>query len=333
MTPEEVDRLAKKWQDGTISTEDRARFEHWYRSFDDAKLYIDSNEGEAAMKSRIYQGIAAAGKITEVQRPGGRPLWWRYSAAAAVLLVLFLFYWNRQNAFKDRPWIAHIHVDAGTSVKQEILPDGSIIWLRPGASLHYIKAFKNRDVDLTGEALFEVSKIAGRPFKVHVGDYMATVLGTSFNIRQADNSKDMEVVVLTGKVAISRQRERSEQDVQQAGQTVVLTPNQRLQTKNGLKLEMPIVETVELPQNNEYTQGTAYNMWMDDTPFEQVARRITTKFGVAIEVEDDRYSNCRISANLNDQSLEYTAELVAAALGATYEIQKNKIMLKGGGCL
>jgi len=335
MTPQEVNRLAKKWQEGTISTEERARFEQWYRSFDDTRLEIDSDEGEAVMKSRLYRQIARSGTIADDRQTPNHAVWWRYSAAAALLLALFLVYWNHQNAFSDRPWIAHIHIHAGDTIRQEILPDGSIIWLKPGASLHYLKAFEKRNVQLTGEALFEVSKINKRPFRVWVGDYIATVLGTSFNIRQSDNHKDMEVVVLTGKVAISKQQPKVGRQDQTAmtSPEVVLMPNQRLKTGRGQRMEVPPVETLELRQENEYTQGTAYNMWFNDTPFKEVIRRISMKFGVAVEAEGDRYDTCRISANLSDQSLEYSTELVAAALGAQYELKKNKIILKGGGCL
>ncbi|PPL03700.1 FecR family protein [Parapedobacter indicus] len=335
MTPQEVNRLAKKWQEGTIGAEERERFEQWYHSFDDTKLEIDSDEGETLMRTRLYRQIEASGMITDDRRLASRAVWWRYSAAAALLFTLFLFYWNHQNAFNDRPWITHIRVHAGATIKQEILPDGSIIWLKPGASLHYLKTFDTRNVELTGEALFEVSKIAGRPFSVRVGDYVATVLGTSFNIRQSDNQKDMEVVVLTGKVAVSKQQRQSEHKTQTTKTTteVVLMSSQRLKTSGGLRPDAEPVETLDLLQENEYTQGTAYNMWFDDTPFKEVARRISMKFGVTVEVEGDRYSTCRISANLSDQPLEYSMELVAAALGAQYKQEKNKIILKGGGCL
>lgn len=337
MTPEEIDRLAKKWQDGTISDEEYARFEQWYDSFDDTVLKIDSDEGEAAMKSRLYQQITHVGGIahTDLLPLYRRPFVLRYAAVAAVLLVAFLFYWNHQNAFIDLPWVAHVDVRAAEEVRQEILPDGSIIWLKPGASLHYKKDFVRRDVVLVGEALFEVSKNPGHPFRVQVGDYVATVLGTSFNIRQSANRKDMEVVVLTGKVAVRKQQQKAEGEVYaaKAAAEVVLMPNQRLKTSRGLRLEAPPVETLELPQENEYTQGTTYNMWFNDTPFKEVARRISTKFGITIEIDNERYNACRISANLNDQPLEYSVELVAAALGAEYKIEKNKVTLKGGGCL
>lgn len=335
MTPEEVDRLAKKWQEGSLTAKERERFEQWYLSFDDTRLEIDSDEGEAAMKSRLYRQVVESGAIGDPQPVYKRLVWLRYSAVAALLLVAFLFYWNHQNAFSDRPWVAHVNVQAGNTIRQEMLPDGSITWLKPGATLHYVKAFEKRDVKLIGEALFEVSKLAGKPFRVQVGEYTATALGTSFNIRQSDNQRDMEVVVLTGKVAVSKQQPNEERKnhAGRATPEVVLMPNQRLQTSSDLKPETPAVETIEPLQVNEYTRGTAYNMQFDNTPFTEVAQRISIKFDVAIEGEGDRYRACRISANLSDQPLEYTAELVAAALGAEYEIQKNKIILKGGGCL
>lgn len=336
MTREEVDRLAKKWRDGTISDQERMQFEQWYRSFDDSILEIDSNEGEAAMKLRLYRQIADQGAIPtarSVRYP--RLSWMRYAAAVALLLLAFLLYWNHQNTFTDLPWIAHVEVRAEGEVRRAILPDGSIIWLRPGATLHYLKTFDQRKVQLTGESLFEVAKIPERPFCVQVGDYVATVLGTSFNIRQAENKKDIEVVVLTGAVAVSRNQPAMLGDAGAGSLTeeVVLLPNQRLTTQHEREHKQPEIVLMQLPEDNAYVQGTSYSMKFDNTPFDEVARRITLKFDIAIEAEDGRYRDCRISADLSDQSLEYTIELVTAALGAEYEMLKDKIILKGGGCL
>ena len=53
---------------------------------------------------------------------------------------------------------------------QVVLPDGTKVWLNAASSLKFPTTFtgKERDVELTGEAYFEVAKNAGVPFKVHI---------------------------------------------------------------------------------------------------------------------------------------------------------------------
>jgi len=55
--PERIDFLAQKWQEGTISEEEKKEFEAWYASFDD-RLEVDSAESMEVAELRYYQAIA-----------------------------------------------------------------------------------------------------------------------------------------------------------------------------------------------------------------------------------------------------------------------------------
>lgn len=67
---------------------------------------------------------------------------------------------------------------------QLVLPDGSKVWLNAASSLRYPTAFtgKDRHVELTGEAYFEVAQQKDHPFSVSVGTMDVKVLGTEFDI-------------------------------------------------------------------------------------------------------------------------------------------------------
>lgn len=66
---------------------------------------------------------------------------------------------------------------------QVVLEDGTKVWLNAESSLHYPTKFsKNREVQLTGEGYFEVSKSSKYPFIVQVGKNSIQVLGTKFNV-------------------------------------------------------------------------------------------------------------------------------------------------------
>ncbi|HEY0177595.1 MAG TPA: FecR domain-containing protein [Pedobacter sp.] len=94
---------------------------------------------------------------------------------------------------------------------QVLLPDGTYVWMNAASSLKYPTSFtdlKERRVELTGEAYFEVSKIsraAGRlPFVVTSSGQEVEVLGTHFNINVYKEEKAAVTTLLEGSVRVRR---------------------------------------------------------------------------------------------------------------------------------
>lgn len=88
---------------------------------------------------------------------------------------------------------------------QLVLPDNTKVWLNAGSSLRYPTAFKGteRMVEVTGEAYFEITKDAARPFSVHVNDHMQVkVLGTSFNVNAYPDEASINTTLLEGSVIV-----------------------------------------------------------------------------------------------------------------------------------
>jgi transmembrane sensor len=87
-----------------------------------------------------------------------------------------------------------------------ILPDGSKVWLNAASSLRFPTAFtgKDREVQLTGEAYFEIARNPGQPFKVAVKGMMVQVLGTDFNIMAYDDEKNIQTTLLEGAVKVNK---------------------------------------------------------------------------------------------------------------------------------
>lgn len=94
-----------------------------------------------------------------------------------------------------------------------ILPDGSHVWLNAASALRFPAAFtdKERSVELSGEAYFEVTKNPNQPFRVHLSsstgegpDGVVEVLGTHFNINNYHDETSSKTTLLEGKVKVSR---------------------------------------------------------------------------------------------------------------------------------
>ena len=98
-----------------------------------------------------------------------------------------------------------------------VLADGTKVWLNAESELHYPVHFPEheREVHLKWEAYFSVSKQAGKPFVVCVGDSRITVLGTEFNVR---NYQDEVVATTLVKGAVR---------IHDAGRECDLTPGQQ----------------------------------------------------------------------------------------------------------
>ncbi|MBO9151303.1 FecR family protein [Chitinophaga sp. GCM10012297] len=85
------------------------------------------------------------------------------------------------------------------------LADGTNVWLNAASSLRFPSAFSAREraVEITGEAYFEVTKDAARPFKVSFNGTAVEVLGTHFNVMAYPDESKSKVTLLEGSVAVS----------------------------------------------------------------------------------------------------------------------------------
>ncbi|RPE07940.1 DUF4974 domain-containing protein [Chitinophaga lutea] len=107
---------------------------------------------------------------------------------------------------------------------QLVLPDGSKVWLNAASSLRYPTAFtgQERRVEITGEAYFEISKDAARPFIVKINEQTdIQVLGTQFNVNAYTDEANIQTTLVEGSVR-----------VRSSGQSRVLTPGQQAQISN-----------------------------------------------------------------------------------------------------
>lgn len=107
---------------------------------------------------------------------------------------------------------------------QVVLPDGTKVWLNAASVLRFPVAFEGKDrvVELSGEAYFEVAKNAEQPFKLKVpGKLDVEVLGTAFNVNAYTNEKNSYATLVTGSVRISL--------TNKIGSGIVLKPGDQLQ--------------------------------------------------------------------------------------------------------
>jgi hypothetical protein len=126
------------------------------------------------------------------------------------------------------------------------LPDGTKVWLNAGSSLRYPVPFSEnqREVELKGEAYFEVANNPNAPFTVVAGGWSNIVLGTSFNVRFYEREGMIRTTIGTGSVAISDGKHN----------TLKLRPGQEMRIDLG-RDSIAVLSNVDLESRFAWKEG------------------------------------------------------------------------------
>ena len=135
------------------------------------------------------------------------------AAASVVLIVTAGTYWYNQMAGASPGAARHevaaltntFSVAKGGEQKQIVLADGSKVWLNAASTLKYPSSFngKERVVQLSGEAFFEVGKSSEKPFRVLIKGAEVEALGTEFNVKAYEDEAFSRTTLLEGIVKIA----------------------------------------------------------------------------------------------------------------------------------
>ena len=268
------------------------------------------------------QHTIRANKPNVIIMPQRKYLWQRIAAVAAVLIICFTLYleWPAlQNRLHPVPLTA-LTVPLNQQ-KQITLPDGSKVWVNANSQLKYPQQFKGetREVYLSGEAYFDIQHDAGKPFIIHTGKIITTVLGTAFNIKEDKNSHAIIVTVTRGKVGVANENK----------QLGILTPNQQISFN---LLNSKSTQTEVDAQQVIAWQKT--DLHFDDITFAEAAAQLQLRFNVKINFSNDKVRNCRFTGTaLKGEKLDKILKVICTFNNATYETKADgSIIIDGAGC-
>ncbi|WP_345211035.1 FecR family protein [Mucilaginibacter gynuensis] len=249
-------------------------------------------------------------------------LWRSIAAVAAVLLISFTLYLEWPSLQSRLHPVELTTLRAPNDQKREItLTDGTRIWLNAGSALKYPETFngKAREVYLSGEAYFDVRHNPGKPFIIHTGTVLTTVLGTAFNIKEDKSKHTIQVTVTPGKVSVAN------------GQKLlgVIIPNQQI-SYNTLKAEV-VQATVNA---NAVIAWQQRDLHFEDVSFEDAIIQLEQHFNVKISFSNPKLKTCRFTGtSLNGEELEKILKVMCAFNNATYQIKPDgNFVIDGAGC-
>lgn len=220
-------------------------------------------------------------------------------------------------------------VNTGDSVKSIKLEDGTTVSLAKGSRLSFPQHFatNKREVVISGEAFFDVSKDHDRPFYVYANELVTKVLGTSFSVSALDKEKQIMVEVKTGKVSVFKQNRIDFYDPETQG--LVILPNQKaVLNRDSEGLNRKLVDE-PLPVTSE---KKALRIKFEDASAVAVLNELERIYEVEIRFNEELLSGCMLSTTLTGESLYSQLDIICQTLGASYKVIDAQIIIESTGC-
>jgi len=313
-----------------------------------SKIVLELHKAEHEMipaidEQKLWQRIeSSAEKREEVasQKPARKLFITLLAAASVVAVAAFAVFQAMHSAPKRvtyKELLTHAKAENQLLEKEnqdgapmEVrLEDGTVITLGKKSRLSYPAHFQKhkREVFLSGEAFFNVTKDPARPFLVYANETVTKVLGTSFEIRAFENSQDVTVNVRTGRVSVYKQSRIQMDDPETTG--LLLLPNQKgtfnrdseTLVKNLVPEPLPIAPITDTKKFK-----------FDEVPVTEVFAEIEKIYGVQILCDHELLSKCIISTTVRNESLYDNLDVICRTIGGSYKEIDAQIVVDSQGC-
>ncbi|MGE7774973.1 FecR family protein [Chitinophaga sp. NPDC101104] len=295
----EKQRLMSDWLNA--GEENRRRFDEVRRAWEAAGQLPEPFDVQAGWNS-MRDHISNAPQTATVRTMPARRKGWRAAAVLLPVLVLAGYWWMKGTGGE---WTSYT---AQHAVKDSLrLPDGSDVFLRPGATVQYKIDNGERSVRLTaGEAFFRISPDAHLQFSVQLEKGLVRVLGTSFNINTTKGFSD--ITVWDGKVSVEGN-----------GKKVVLTAG-----------NMAVVDAktgdVEQPEGNyAYRCGWGNSdLSFSNQSLQVVLETLGSYYRVSLDVKDPQLLGSRITVRFNNMPLDEALTVLSEMLDLRVNRRSDK---------
>lgn len=276
---------------------------------------VDVDKEWAQFEKRINQNSP----LQVEYRAPRKKLYYRMAAIAAILIVLFV---STLLVYRYSATIETMNLVATTENNQGILPDGSQVTLAPGSYLSYPEKFKNetRLVTFRGEGFFEITKDPEQPFIIEAGNNVCIeVLGTSFYVNTNRADSLVEVILVTGQVAVYLKDRPDEKTLMEPGEKVTMASQQHQANK-----------TVNTDKN--YMAWKSGKLIFEDTPLDEVIRLMNKVYHTEAILMQADLAKCTITATFENQSADAVFHVIEETLALNIYRKGNQIQISGKGC-
>ena len=221
-----------------------------------------------------------------------------------------------------------------------LLPDGTHVWLNAGSRLTYDKTYgaQLREVNLIGEALFDVAHNAAKPFVIHTTRVDIKVLGTRFNVKSYPTDKTTEATLLRGSIEVSIKARPDEKIILKPNEKLVIANDDSALHRNLLphteKTSKVNESLVDIRKPAYDASGTNIETsWVDDRlifqdeAFGSLAKDMQRWYGVSIRFTRPGQEEWRFTGNFRKETIQQALEALKLTAPFTYTINETQITI------
>jgi ferric-dicitrate binding protein FerR (iron transport regulator) len=320
-------------------------------------VFEDNEDAEQAFETHLTRMKKADVEFGDIKlnydesEPGkkGNSKKWLLAAMLAITLILFFVFKNliftpeRKNG--SQPTLSQVSTKPGSKTQIQ-LPDGSVVRLNSSSTLTYDKNFgKNiREVNLTGEAFFDVTKDSSRPFIIHTNVIDVKVLGTAFNVKSYPGDPNTETSLIRGKVEVTVKNRSNEKIYLEPNEKLVVSNNaatinsrqvdQREQSEDKTNLVSKPIYSVQHLTYYPVDSTIIETSWVDNKlvfqeneTFREVALKMERWYGVKINFADEEVARIRPFGSFTNETISQALSALHESFGFNYKISGNEITI------
>lgn len=285
--------------------------QHWYEF---SEQFSGNEKDLTSVLNQLKQKIAKERPVVNFRKKIQK----FYTRAAAVLLLPLILY----SAYSVFSTYQEIPVPETSSLVEIVsphgarthfqLPDGTQGWLNSGSRVKYETTFlEKRNIQLIGEAWFEVTHNDKRPFIVRTANLDVQVLGTKFNVAAFPNEKVTEVVLQEGKVKVNGYNGTF---------TVDMKPDEKFTYDKDL--ESGTIQTVNAEHFSSWKDGL---LVFRNEPLSEVLKRIGRWYNVEFVLTDPEIAKFRYRATFQEEQIEEVIRLISLTVPIKYSFDKREM--------
>ncbi len=262
-------------------------------------------------------------------------------AFAFAIMAALLYFLITGNASSQKE-LAVVNSEISTrngSRSKLMLPDGTQVWLNSGSRITYGKDFgkQTREINLTGEAYFDVVKDVDKPFLIHAHNIDIKVLGTAFNVKSYPGEKSTETSLIRGSIEVSIKSRPTEKIILKPREKLVvideessgsrkLTPT-AVSRRKAPKVAIGEIRYAEMDSAVIETSWIENRLIFENESLRDIARSMERWYNVQIVFRDEEVADWRFKADFTKESLEEALRALSIATKFRYRINNDTVTI------
>lgn len=266
---------------------------------------------------------------------------------AAIFMLAFIsggigYYFANQKSEPTEPPL-HVEYVAPLGSRSFIkMPDGSKIWLNAGTTLSYKTNFgsENREVNMSGEAFFEIEKNPELPFMVQTSQINITALGTKFNVKAYAEEKTIETTLIEGSVKLEGNDFKLAEDVilkknekaifTKKAQTIEINEKNQPPVNSGIthqlnpRTELKIISSVEAAPIISWKE----ERWViNNEKLGSLSKKLERRYAVNIIFDNELLKDYSFGGTLEDETLDQVLDAICSSSPIRYLIEGKTVYI------